>query len=80
MSVVLRQAIGSLSRYERLHAEVGFNLTDEHSFPTLTARQESLAGSLRCAAKTVRRHGDRALESLALILGRPPGGRAFQES
>lgn len=69
----LREAIGSLSTYERLHVEVEFNLVAEHSFPTLTARQESLASSLRCAAKTVRRHADQALESLALILATTNG-------
>jgi hypothetical protein len=64
----LREAIYRLNEHERLYAEVDFNLIREHSYPTLTARQESLAGALGCASKTVRRHADQALESLAVTL------------
>jgi hypothetical protein len=75
IAVFLRRAIGSLGDHERRYSEVDFNLAPEHSFPTLTARQESLAGELRCASKTIRRHADRALESLALILAISNCGR-----
>jgi hypothetical protein len=64
----LRQAIGRLDSYERLFAEVDFNLVPEHSYPTLSDRQESLARERRCAVKTIRRHADRALDTLALVI------------
>ena len=64
----LRLAIGKLGSHERLFAEVDFNLISEHSYPTLTDRQESLARERKCAAKTVRRHADQALDTLALII------------
>lgn len=64
----LSQAIGRLGSHERLFAQVDFNLDTEHSYPTLTDRQESLARERRCAAKTVRRHADEALDTLALIV------------
>lgn len=65
---VLRTALDKLSPYDRLHLAVDFNLAAEHSFPTLTARQESLASSLSRASKTVRRHADFALDTLALVI------------
>ena len=64
----LRQAIAVLDRHERPYAEADFNIAAEHNHGTLTARQESLAQSLRCAPKTVRRRSDGALESLAHLL------------
>lgn len=64
----LRRGIGRLNRDQQLYAQVDFNLADEHSHPTLTARQESLAGLLGCAAKTVRRRSDQALEAMAFVL------------
>lgn len=54
--------------HERAYAEVDFNIAPVHSYPTLTERQESLAQLHKCTAKTVRRHGDRALETLALLV------------
>ncbi|WP_158889086.1 hypothetical protein [Amycolatopsis anabasis] len=65
---VLRRAIDDLADDERLHVEVDFNLVPEHRYPTLTERQESLARLRKCAAKTVRRHADRALDTLAYVL------------
>lgn len=64
----LTSAIDNLDNHHRQYARVDFNLDDEHSYPTLTERQESLAQRLRCAAKTVRRHADRALETVAVRL------------
>lgn len=64
----LRRAIEGLAEDERLHIEVDFNLVAEHRYPTLTERQESLARVRKCAAKTVRRHSDRALDTLAYVL------------
>jgi hypothetical protein len=64
----IRLAIDKLGSHERLFAEVDFNLISEHSYPTLTDRQESLARERKCVAKTVRRHADQALDTLALII------------
>jgi hypothetical protein len=64
----LRRAIGRLDRFERLFAQVDFNIVAAHSHPTLSDRQESLARERRCAVKTVRRHADRALDTLALVV------------
>jgi hypothetical protein len=64
----IRCAIEDLGEHERLYAQVDFNLTADHTYPTLSARQESLASVLRCTSKTVRRHADKALDTLALIL------------
>jgi hypothetical protein len=64
----LRGAIDGLGEHERLYALTDFNLVPEHAYPTLTERQESLATVLKCASKTVRRHADQALETLALII------------
>lgn len=65
---VLRRAIEGLADEERLYVEVDFNLVPEHRYPTLTERQESLARLQKCAAKTVRRRADRALDTLAYLL------------
>ncbi|MGH4020977.1 MAG: hypothetical protein ACRDT0_17485 [Pseudonocardiaceae bacterium] len=65
---VLRRAIEGLADDERLYVEVDLNLVAEHRYPTLTERQESLARLQKCAAKTVRRHADRALDTLAYLL------------
>lgn len=65
---VLRRAIEKLSDDERRSVEVDFNLVAEHRYATLTERQESLARLQKCAAKTVRRRADRALDTLAYLL------------
>ncbi|MGW0660108.1 hypothetical protein [Streptodolium elevatio] len=65
---VLRRAIHGLADAERLSIEVDLNLAPEHRYPTLTERQESLARLQKCAAKTVRRRSDRALDTLAYIV------------
>jgi hypothetical protein len=65
---VLRRAIARLADDERLYVEVDFNLVAEHRYPTLTERQESLARLQKCAAKTIRRHADRALDTLVYLL------------
>lgn len=64
----LRRAIDALSPHERPYAAADFNLVPEHSWPTLTSRQESLARLLGCSAKTVRRHSGHALDTLALLI------------
>ncbi|GAA5110479.1 hypothetical protein [Haloechinothrix salitolerans] len=64
----LRQAVEQLAEDERLYVEVDLNLVPEHGYATLTERQESLARRQKCAAKTVRRHADRALDTLAYLL------------
>lgn len=64
----LERAIAQLSPAERTHALVELGLTPNHAYSTLTERQESLARELGCTSKTVRRHGDRALESLAIAI------------
>lgn len=65
---ILRRAVDQLADDERLYVEVDLNLVPEHRYATLTERQESLARLLKCAAKTVRRHADRALDTLAYHL------------
>jgi hypothetical protein len=57
-----------LTDLPRTSVEVDFNLLPEHRYPTLTERQESLARVRKCAAKTVRRHADRALDTLTYLL------------
>lgn len=78
----LTSVIVDLDRHHRRYAAVDFNLAEEHSYPTLTERQESLAQQLGCAAKTVRRHADRALEIIAVRLltarGSTPGVDAIE--
>jgi len=64
----LRRAIDRLDRHQRVFAEVDFNLLDEHCYPTLTGRQESLAIQRACAGKTVRRQANKTLDALAFIL------------
>ena len=64
----LRRAIDALTPHERRYAAADFNLLPEHSWPTLTERQESLARVLDCSAKTVRRHAGQALDTLALLI------------
>ena len=65
---ILQTTIGRMEEPERLYARVDLNLAEAHSYRTLTERQESLAAELKCASKTVRRHADQALETLALML------------
>ncbi|MBF6271744.1 hypothetical protein IU460_29260 [Nocardia farcinica] len=60
----------ALTESERVYAEVDFNVRPDHSYPTLTDRQESLAQHLKCAVKTVRRRSDQALDTLAYLLVR----------
>lgn len=64
----LRAAALRLSTADRRIVETELNLQVEHSHPTLTERQESLAAELRCTAKTVRRRADRAIMALALVV------------
>jgi hypothetical protein len=64
----LRRVIDALTPHERRHAATDFYLLGEHSWPSLTERQESLARVLRCSAKTVRRHAGQALDTLALLM------------
>ncbi len=64
----LRHAVDKLAPHERRYVDVDFNWAAEHSYPTLTGRQESLARHLGCASKTVRRRADQALETLALLI------------
>jgi hypothetical protein len=64
----LRNAIDGLGPHERVYAEADLNLAADHSYPTLSERQESLAQQQKCTAKTVRRHSARALDTLALLL------------
>lgn len=68
MVAALRRAIDALTPHERRYAAADFNLLSEHSWPTLTERQESLARVLGCSAKTVRRHARKALDTLALLI------------
>jgi hypothetical protein len=77
---VLQRGVAQLSADQRAHVEVDFNLDAEHQHPTLTERQESLAQKLGCAAKTVRRHADQALETLIYVLlaTHTPAGHAGQ--
>lgn len=80
----LRRAIDALTPHERRYAAADFNLLGEHSRPSLTERQESLARVLRCSPKTVRRHAGQALDTLALLIAEgsyvaeppPPGSDA----
>ena len=64
----LRRAIDALTPHERSYAAADFNVLSQHSWPTLTERQESLARVLGCSAKTVRRHAGQALDTLALLI------------
>lgn len=64
----LRRVIDALTPHERRYAAADFNLLPQHSWPTLTERQESLARVLGCSAKTVRRHAGHALDTLALLI------------
>ncbi len=74
-------AVDALDKLPRETALVEFNLNEDHSFPTLTRRQGSLAVARGRDPKTVRRHGDRALETVAYLLTLPsprsqPNGRS----
>jgi hypothetical protein len=64
----LAAAIDRLSETDQVIARTEFNLAPDYSYPTLTERQEALATSLGCTAKTVRRRADRVLDALALII------------
>lgn len=64
----IRHGLSQLSADQRVHVEVDLNLAVEHQHPSLTERQESLARQLGCAAKTVRRRADQALETLIYVL------------
>lgn len=50
----------------RVFVEVDLNLDPEHSRPTLTERQESLATHLGYASKTIRRKSEKAFQALAV--------------
>lgn len=64
----VRLHVSEMTPHERIYAEVDLNLAAEHGYPSLTERQESLASALRCASKTVRRHAERAMETLAVLI------------
>ncbi|MEU9057033.1 hypothetical protein AB0D37_42825 [Streptomyces sp. NPDC048384] len=80
----LHTAIDALTPHERRYAATDFNVLPEHSRPSLTERQESLARELGCSAKTVHRHAGQALDTLALLIANgsddteppPPGSDA----
>lgn len=82
----LRHRVAGLAAHVRRYVEVELNWDAGHHYMTLTERQESLAQELGCASKTVRRHADKALGTLALhIAGGEeaaailnPGGRATE--
>jgi len=62
----IRRAIDTLGPRERLIAQTEFHLLAEHSHPTLSQRQESLAAALGCTVRTVRRGGKLALDTLIM--------------
>lgn len=64
----LLEAVDTLDTLPRKTALVELNLHEKHNFHTLTERQGSLAAARRCDPKTVRRHGNRALETVAYRL------------
>lgn len=67
----LHRAIEHLRRHHQLAIRVDLNLAEEHSYPTLTERQESLARLLGCSTKTVRRQSARAFEALSYLITEP---------
>lgn len=72
-------AIDELDHHHRVHARVELNLDPEHSYPTLTGRRESLALALGRTSKTVRRHADRSLHALAVVLAQPKQAKLSPE-
>lgn len=48
--------------------EAELNLSTAHSHPNLGERQQLLADTRKCSVKTIRRHGNQALEAFALYL------------
>lgn len=71
---VVSSAIDLLDDSLKVFVEVDLNLNSEHSHPTLTERQESLASCLGCASKTIRRKSEKAFQALAfqILSGAPP--------
>lgn len=61
-------AVDSLDRYQREITLTELNLNESLDFPTLTERQGSLATARGCDPKTIRRHGNRALDAVAYFL------------
>jgi hypothetical protein len=75
LRIVLEAAIDTLNEDDRLHIRVELNLIKDHQYARLTDRQESLAAFRKCAAKTIRRQGERAVKSLTYkILSRSETG------
>lgn len=68
--------IDSLDKYQREIALTELNLNESVDFPTLTERQGSLAVGRRCDPKTIRRHGNRALDAVAYFLTLPASRRS----
>ena len=60
----------------RMFVKVDLNLDPEHSYSTLTDRQESLAAHLECAAKTIRRKSESAFRALAVQIISGPSSDA----
>jgi len=67
----LLAACAELDEPARETVLVELNLHQGHRHHTLTARQGSLAAVRACDAKTIRRHGNRAMETLAYLLTMP---------
>lgn len=77
----LAAAVDTLDKLPRETALVEFNLHEDYNLPTLTQRQGSLAVARGCDPKTIRRHSDRALETVAYLLTLPsPRGQPNERS
>jgi hypothetical protein len=73
-------ALDSLDKYQREVVLAELNLDESRDFPTLTERQNSLAATRQCDPKTIRRHGDRALDTVAYFLTRPTSRHSLRSS
>ncbi|MGH4018810.1 MAG: hypothetical protein ACRDT0_06125 [Pseudonocardiaceae bacterium] len=73
-------AVDSLDKYQREIALTELNLNDSLDFPTLTERQGFLAEAHRCDPKTIRRHGNRALDAVAYFLTSPESRHSANSS
>lgn len=65
---ILRTAIESLNPEDRAVLEADFNLTADHTAPTLTERRESLSAIKHVSFRTITRAADRALDTLTLAV------------
>ncbi len=61
----MHRALAKLPPDMREVAEAELNLDSRHTHPNLGERQQLLADTRRCSVKTVRRHGNQALDALA---------------